>query len=472
MSPINYGNQSYLIHVEFGSDSSVLPTSKANISRPFNELGAYTPPHRAPLGCLVKINSGDDEFAFDLSEAIEIHYVRIKLYAMNIKHIWLKQQLVFTASFNDYFEDSCRLSGAHHRDDSGQQNDNYLTLEFGCDEPAFIGNKYDRVIVKVNVFKETFSQIIIFHICDLRVYWFDSECGRPDIPVTMDALPNGTTGYEYRCRREDRYFLDGSARVGCNEFGKWTQGFPRCVDRSYCPMLSNDTVGESVDISYELVVEGGEGRTYVPNGMSVRFTCDTIRNSTQNNETHYVLRGPDRVECMDGQWLDLTVADNKPDCRLEIINTGVNRLSVPQYIIAVLSGVLLLSVAVILCLTGFTVNGRRQRREVEARRAKERAENPYDNPYDMYGQYYDDIRSVNNEGSGVYEEIKSKDMTEETTVYDDIAIDGNTTNVKNLYENPDDDIAYEEVRYVSDGRQQGREYLEITDSVFGIQTKQ
>ena len=151
--------------------------------------------------------------------------------------------------------------------------------------------------MKVLVLKEIFSLVIIFHICDIRVYHFDSGCGQPDIPESMDVQLSDDGGYENRCNG-DQYFLDGVSRVMCDSYGKWMNEFPKCIPKSYCKTVSNDSIGDFVDIRYEYQMRAKSGQVWVPDGVSVHFSCNTIQNMTQNNETHYVLRGPvDDVQC-------------------------------------------------------------------------------------------------------------------------------------------------------------------------------
>ena len=121
-----------------------------------------------------------------------------------------------------------------------------------------------------------------------------------------------------------------------------------------------------------------------------------------------------------------------------------NVVSVPQYIIYGLSGVLLVSIAVILCLTGYTVRARKasqKRKEMEAKKAQE---NVYD-VYDTYDNFYDDTGA---EGTPVYDDLK---------IYDDTLAD----NEKHVYEGADD-LVYESAP--GDGGKSS--YLEITDSIY------
>ena len=171
------------------------------------------------------------------------------------------------------------MSRTHHLDEDLAINDNYLTLEFRCDTtPA--DKKYDRILVKVLVLKEIFSLVIIFHICDIRVYHFDSGCGQPDIPESTNVQLSDDGGYEYRCKG-DRHFLDGVSRVMCDSYGKWMNEFPRCIPKSYCQTVSNDSIGDFVDIRYEYQMRAKSGQVWVPDGVSVHFSCNTIQNMTQ-----------------------------------------------------------------------------------------------------------------------------------------------------------------------------------------------
>ena len=418
---INYGNRSFVYSYIFGADNSILPASEGNVSQVFNSFGAYTPPTKAPINCLGWIVSGDDKFSFVLSKSIEIHYIRIKLYAIDIKKKFDQNVIKFRASLNEFFGERCRLFTANHFDEQNQLNDNYLTLDFDCGFKENLNKIYDIFLLGINVNKVTFFQTLNLFICDIRLYHFEGGCGEPDIPLQMDVKREDTV-VEYQCRDSEHYFIDGVSRLKCDPFGKWQNPFPTCIPKSFCKVLSNNTYGQTVDIAYQSSINGQLGDVYIPNGLYANFSCSSMENRVfLANDSHYVIRGPTHVQCVDGQWVDLT-EDNKPECVLKTISIE-EATSSSRYVILVLTIVLFISLVIILSLCLYTIRSQRKKRANLRKKAAETNANIYDNPRDIY----DDTAIDENyeELKGVYEQV-GDDIIH---VYEDIEED-----IKNEYE--------------------------------------
>ena len=217
---INYGKHPFVYSYIFGAEDSILATSEGNVSQVFNSFGAYTPPTKIPFNCFGWIVTGDDKFRFVLSESIEIHFIRIKLYALDIKKKLDQNVIKFSASLNEFFGERCRLFTANHFDEQNELDDNYLTLEFDCGFKENLKKIYDIFLLGIHVNKVNLFQTFSLFICDIRLYHFERGCGEPDIPLQMDVKREDTV-VEYQCRDSDNYFFDGVNRLECDPFGKW-----------------------------------------------------------------------------------------------------------------------------------------------------------------------------------------------------------------------------------------------------------
>ena len=89
------------------------------------------------------------------------------------------------------------LEGDDSTTEQNQLNDNYLTLDFDCGFKENLKKIYDIFLLRVKRDGVTWgtrshSQTFTLFICDIRLYHFESGCGKPDIPLQMDIKREDT----------------------------------------------------------------------------------------------------------------------------------------------------------------------------------------------------------------------------------------------------------------------------------------
>jgi hypothetical protein len=151
-----------------------------------------------------------------LKNFVEVHYIRLKLYAENLRQQFINNEIRIKVFLNNLFGLKCELSNfyAINKEENYGKKDtkNFLTLEFLCESDLIPieANKVQEIFVNFSAKKEI--KIFTISVCDLRVYHFDESCGQPDQPVSTKVIKSeiieDIEQYEYNCKDND-HILEG-----------------------------------------------------------------------------------------------------------------------------------------------------------------------------------------------------------------------------------------------------------------------
>jgi hypothetical protein len=183
----------------------------------YNNFGAFTPPvGRHPNNCLKGKISEEQIWFFKLKNFVEIHYIRLKLYAQNLRQQFINDEIRIKVFLNHLWGLKCELSNSdaiNKEENYGNKyTKNFLTLEFLCESDLIPikANKVHSIVVNFMAKKEI--QIFTISVCDLRVYHFDESCGEPDQPVSTQVrkseIYEDIEQYDYICKDND-HILEG-----------------------------------------------------------------------------------------------------------------------------------------------------------------------------------------------------------------------------------------------------------------------
>ena len=152
-------------------------------------MGAFTPPEdKWPKVCPKWRSTPNQMWFFNLSPEANIHYIRFKLFAENLKQFWINREFVL----NTYLENTkdrvvCHYNPSPEDTKLDKKTKDYLTLEFECEQE--LGNDtnfYNKIVVNF-LYSTTklwnTTGISSIGVCDIRVYTFDNTCGQPDYPL-------------------------------------------------------------------------------------------------------------------------------------------------------------------------------------------------------------------------------------------------------------------------------------------------
>jgi hypothetical protein len=188
-----------------------------DLTNRYNNFGAFSPPvGRRPNDCLKWKISQDQIWLFELKNLVEVHYIRLKLYAQNLRQQFINNEIRIKVFLNNLLGLKCEHSNssAINKEENYGNNDmkNFLTLEFLCESdliPIKV-NKAHAIFVNFSAKKEI--DIFTISVCDLRVYHFDESCGVPDQPVSTKIIKSEINEdfeqYDYICKDND-HIIEG-----------------------------------------------------------------------------------------------------------------------------------------------------------------------------------------------------------------------------------------------------------------------
>ncbi|CAG2117134.1 unnamed protein product, partial [Medioppia subpectinata] len=191
-----------------------------------------------PDGCLSWDTDGLAHiFSTTLLHQAPIDYIRLKLYSFPLKALGSQTfGYRFRASLvTDYGTDECRLSRTDPPLVDSETSDGYLTVEFECNHRNHTLNKQIYFGVGFEGDLQNFYQSFPnktdsseLMACDVKLYHFNPDCGKPDEPLVMDMMMIGgsNNGHKYKCN-DNRYTLYGAHTVECGPNGQWLKTFPR-----------------------------------------------------------------------------------------------------------------------------------------------------------------------------------------------------------------------------------------------------
>jgi hypothetical protein len=183
----------------------------------YNNFGAFTPPvGRHPNDCL-KWKIGQEQiWFFALKTFVEVHYIRLKLYAENLRQQFINNEIRIKVFLNNLWGLKCELSNSYaiNKEENYGNKDmkNFLTLEFLCESDLvpIKANKVHAIFVNFSAKKDI--KMFTISVCDLRVYHFDESCGEPDLPVSTQVrkseIIEDIEQYDYLCKDND-HILEG-----------------------------------------------------------------------------------------------------------------------------------------------------------------------------------------------------------------------------------------------------------------------
>jgi hypothetical protein len=187
------------------------------LTNKYNNFGAFTPPmRRHPNDCLKWKISEEQIWFFKLKNLVEVHYIRLKLHAENLRQQFINNEIRINVFLNNLFGLKCELSKSYtsNKEENYGKKDtkNFLTLEFLCESDLIPikANKVHSIFVNFTAKKE--MKIFTISVCDLRVYHFNESCGEPDQPVSTQfrksEIIEDIEQYDYICNDND-HILEG-----------------------------------------------------------------------------------------------------------------------------------------------------------------------------------------------------------------------------------------------------------------------
>ncbi len=219
-------------------------------------------------------------------------------------------------------------------------------------------------------------------------------------------------------------YYSGNTHIRCGTNGKWINDFPICVPKSYCKILTNETIGINIEVIYESKVIDKNGETVIPNGKTAQFVC---RNSdfNKNNKTVFQLHGISRILCQNGEWQGLS-DEEKPNClpKGSVVMASVT-VSASKLTIRILSGILVVCLISIICLIVYMFISRKMRHK---RKMKEIKTRMYVNDYEVNYDNYEDRH--NYEQTANHYDYICHDLLEDNPLYSD-SISCDTECIKN-----------------------------------------
>jgi hypothetical protein len=190
--------------------------------------------------------------------------------------------------------------------------------------------------------------------------------------------------------------------------------FPVCVPKSYCKILTNETIGINIKVIYESTMIGENGEKVIPNGKVAQFVCrDSDFN--KNKKTVFQLHGISRILCRNGEWHGLS-DEEKPNClpKSSVVMASVT-VSASKITIRLLSGISVVCLISIICLIAYMFIARKTRHKRKMKEIKTRIyANDYEVNYDNYEDYHQIYeRTVNDYNYICY------DLLEDNPLYSD-----------------------------------------------------
>ena len=206
--------------------STKLSASRFDLTKAQSSLVSLGAPSDAPDQCVPLLNFATHNFTLTLSDEVEIHFVGIRFYGLNLKNMWITNKIRIELSVATTY---CHLYGANHLD--SDLNNHYLTLGFECNQSSEAITTED---ITLSIALKNQSVKWIF-LCYLNVYYFDEGCGEPDLPTTMIVRRMTFSwyylAYDYECRNAANHLMRGNPHIECGPYGKWTNKFATCVPK-------------------------------------------------------------------------------------------------------------------------------------------------------------------------------------------------------------------------------------------------
>jgi hypothetical protein len=190
--------------------------------------------------------------------------------------------------------------------------------------------------------------------------------------------------------------------------------FPVCVPKSYCKILTNETIGINIKVNYESTMIDENGEIVIPNGKMAQFMC---RDSDFNkdNKTAFQLHGISGVLCRNGEWHGLSDKE-KPNClpKDSVVMASVT-VSASKITIRILSGILVVCLISIICLIVYMFSARKTRHK---RKMKEINTRIYANDYEVNYDNYENCHHIYERTVNDYDYI-CHDLLEDNPLYSD-----------------------------------------------------